>query len=136
MSKARHDDKQRTETKEWINFAPMQPKNLRIITSLNTIRRNRPRLPRHLFWDFAYDKIDWRRNYRTIISRVIERGTDQQWQEMIRFYGRDLVIHVLKYWDTSLTRYITPKVCEYFGLQESELARNTLRPAWRGETWQ
>jgi len=46
---------------------------------------DKPDLPRHLFWDFRYDGVEWRKEYLTVIARVIERGNLQEWAEMIRF---------------------------------------------------
>lgn len=42
-----------------------------------------------LFWDTDISKIDWKRQQRAIIQRVLERGNDCEIEEMKRFYGTD-----------------------------------------------
>ncbi|MGM9477356.1 helix-turn-helix transcriptional regulator [Pedobacter sp. GSP4] len=44
-----------------------------------------------LFWDTDFDKINWQRQYPSIIRRVLERGNDEEKNEMARFYGQDKV---------------------------------------------
>lgn len=55
-----------------------------------------PNLRRSLFWDVNYDGIDWQKNYRFVIERMLERGTFEEWQEIKRYYGlekiRDTVV--------------------------------------------
>ena len=45
-----------------------------------------------LFWDTSLDKIDFNEHRRYVINRVFERGTEEEIQEIIRFYGREAVI--------------------------------------------
>jgi plasmid maintenance system antidote protein VapI len=42
-----------------------------------------------LFWDTKMDKIDWVTQKSAIIKRVLERGNDQEKEELERFYGKD-----------------------------------------------
>jgi hypothetical protein len=46
--------------------------------------------------DMDYARIDWQGSYKTIIARMIERGKEKEWDELVRFYGRDKVRHALK----------------------------------------
>ncbi len=46
-----------------------------------------PNVRRILFWDTDFDKIDWLRYKRAVINRVLERGNEQEKQEIARFYG-------------------------------------------------
>jgi hypothetical protein len=82
----------------------------------------KPNLPKRLFWDWRFDKIDWVRLYVSVIDRVIERGNKDEWNEMIRFYGEDRVINALKKEIKYLPDYIIPDVCSYFDLKQEELA--------------
>jgi plasmid maintenance system antidote protein VapI len=47
-----------------------------------------------LFWDTDFDKIDWEKKYKAIINRVFERGSHEEKQEILRFYGKDKVKEV------------------------------------------
>lgn len=82
---------------------------------------DKPDLPRHLFWDFRYGDIEWRKEYLTVIARVIERGNPQEWAEMIRFYSEPKVIHALRNEIVFLADYAIEEVCAYFPLRKEEL---------------
>ena len=45
-----------------------------------------------LFWDTSLDKIDFKEHRRYVINRVFERGTEEEIQEIIRFYGREAIL--------------------------------------------
>ena len=49
------------------------------------------RLRAGIFWDTDMDHIDWEKQYRAVIQRVFERGTKDEQDEIIRFYGIDKV---------------------------------------------
>lgn len=57
--------------------------------NLNNIRKV-------LFWDTTFDKIDWDKNKRAIIKRVLERGNDKEINEIINFYGKSKVAIIAK----------------------------------------
>jgi addiction module HigA family antidote len=44
-----------------------------------------------LFWDTDITKIDWTKQYKTVIQRVFERGDDDEKREILRFYGGDKI---------------------------------------------
>ena len=45
-----------------------------------------------LFWDTTFDRIDFTAHSRYVINRVFERGNEEEIQEVIRFYGRDVIL--------------------------------------------
>jgi addiction module HigA family antidote len=49
-----------------------------------------------LFWDTTFDKIDWNKNKRAIIKRVLERGNDKEINEIISFYGKATIVTIAK----------------------------------------
>jgi antitoxin HigA-1 len=49
-----------------------------------------------LFWDTSFEKIDWQQQRRSVIQRVFERGNETEQQEVLRFYGREIVDQELK----------------------------------------
>jgi len=81
----------------------------------------RPELPKVLFWDFDFDRLDWNRSYRTIIERVLDKGDTRDWEEMIKFYGRENVIRALKSDITYLSDMTMEAVCKYFQLSKKQL---------------
>lgn len=82
---------------------------------------NKPNLPKRLFWEFKYEEMDWEKNYITVINRVVERGSSEEWQEMIKFYGEKKVKNTLKNETTYLTDLAIKEVCDYFKLNPEEL---------------
>jgi len=81
----------------------------------------KPNLHRRLFWEFDYDKIDWNKSYSTIIERILERGTKEEWDELISFYGKEKVVYSLKKEINYLPDEVIVDVCEYFNLKPIEI---------------
>ena len=48
--------------------------------------RGKPKFPKNLFWDVDYKEIDWEKNKRWVIERVLLRGSLKDFKEMNRFY--------------------------------------------------
>lgn len=49
-----------------------------------------------IFWDTTIDKIDWDKNKRAIIKRILERGNTSEINEIISFYGRKIICSEIK----------------------------------------
>jgi len=49
------------------------------------------KLSPYLFWDVAISNIDFERNARHIIEKVLSRGTLADWREINRFYGYERI---------------------------------------------
>lgn len=49
-----------------------------------------------LFWDTAMKKIDWQKQKRAVIKRVLERGNETEKNEITRFYGKRLVEQIAR----------------------------------------
>ena len=45
-----------------------------------------------IFWDTKIENIDFTAHSRYVINRVFERGTEEEIQEIIRFYGREAIL--------------------------------------------
>ena len=96
------------------------------------LSNRKPNLPKHLFWDWDYDAIDWEAGYRSIIARVLERGNGEEWNELIRFYGEDTIINALKKEIKYLPDYIIGKICDHFHLDYVEMACYTQKQSRKG----
>ena len=44
-----------------------------------------------IFWDTNINKIDWDKNRKSIIKRILERGNEKEINEIISFYGRKII---------------------------------------------
>ena len=82
----------------------------------------KPNLDKGLFWDWRYNDIDWQKTYRSVIERVLERGTRLEWEEIIRFYGMPKIVAALKDEIKFLPEYILEEVSTYFGVRKEEMA--------------
>ncbi len=49
-----------------------------------------------IFWDTDFDKIDWNKNRKVIIKRILERGNENEIQEAIKFYGLETIKKQIK----------------------------------------
>lgn len=94
----------------------------------------KPNLPKHLFWDQRYDEIDWVSGYRSIIARVIERRNEDDWQEMLRFYGQSGVVNTLLHEIKYLPDFAIEDACNYFNLRREDLLCYTRKQS-RREHW-
>ncbi len=81
-----------------------------------------PKLPRELFWDWRFSEIDWKKSYRSVIERVLERGTKKEWEELIRFYGKPTIITALKTEIKFLPNHIIDDASNYFNIAKEEMA--------------
>jgi len=111
---------------------PFENQEIKIVRQPLLTTVVRPNLPKVLFWEFDYDKVDWKRAYKTVIERVLDKGTTGEWEELIRFYGRDKVIHALKNEIPYLSDITADAVCEYFQLSKQELKCYTKKQLNRG----
>lgn len=80
-----------------------------------------PNVPKRLFWEYSYAAIGWQNEATGIIQRVIERGTHEEWKELIRFYGEKNVVYALKNEINSLPDEVIGDVCNYFIVAPTEL---------------
>lgn len=51
------------------------------------------KIRRVIFWDTTFDKIDWNKNRSAIIKRILERGNKTEINEIISFYGKQIISH-------------------------------------------
>jgi hypothetical protein len=89
---------------------------------IKTKKGDKPNLPRQLFWDWDFEKIDWEKGCLSIIARVIERGVEDEWKELIRYYGEPKVVKALKSEIKYLPDFAIVDVCSYFKLKKEDLA--------------
>ncbi len=93
-----------------------------------------PNLHKRLFWEFRFDEIDWQKDSTTVIERVVERGSLEEWDEMLRFYGERKVKNTLKKHTTYLTDRAIKKVCASFKLKPGDL-KCYIRKRSRAQLW-
>lgn len=67
-----------------------------------------------LFWDTDVDKLDWKKAYKAVIARIVERGGQQEIDEIIRFYGYDKVFSAIRDEIYFLPNYAIDKALKFF----------------------
>jgi hypothetical protein len=53
-------------------------------------------LSKHLFWDIDPNLLEWERSKKTIIERVIERGSLEEWVCIVKIYTLDGIVNTAK----------------------------------------
>ena len=56
------------------------------------------------------------------MERVLHKGNDKDWEELIRFYGRENIVQALKKDITYLSDMTVDAVCKYFQLSKEQLS--------------
>ncbi len=54
-------------------------------------QQNKPDLSSQAFWDVDMNKIDYEKNARFVVEKVIDRGTHQDFKTILKFYGKNQV---------------------------------------------
>lgn len=67
------------------------------------------RIRQIIFWDTAIAGIDWQKNKQAIINRIFERGNEEEIKEIIRFYGKNVVLLALDFNQSELPSVIENK---------------------------
>lgn len=53
-------------------------------------------LSKHLFWDIDPNVLEWERSKKTIIERVIERGSLEEWVCIVKVYTLEGIVNTAK----------------------------------------
>jgi hypothetical protein len=89
---------------------------------LSTENKLRPNLKDRLFWDWKVDEVDWQKSALSVIERVLSRGDNEEYGELVRFYGREKILHVLTKEKCEIPNISMDQVTRYFGLKKEELS--------------
>lgn len=63
---------------------------------MKTTIKHIPNLHPKFFWEYRFNEIDWEGGYKMVIARIVERGSQDEIDEIIRFYGHDKVIRAIR----------------------------------------
>ena len=74
---------------------------------------NLSKIRKVIFWDTTFDKIDWDKNKRAVIKRVLERGNKMEITEIISFYGKQTISNEIKSMEKSYLSSFEKSVVEY-----------------------
>lgn len=74
-------------------------------------------LPNYLFWDIDLNSLDYSKNARFIIQRVIQKGSLKEWKIIKDYYGIDFIkneILMIRDLDSKTLNFFST----YFGLNK------------------
>ena len=56
-----------------------------------------------LLWEYDLETFNYDRSYKIVIERVLERGTLDDWREMVKIYPREKILEVIE-WSAQLEK--------------------------------
>lgn len=77
------------------------------------VKPNINKIRRVLFWDTDFDTIDWNKNKKAVIKRVLERGNSTEINEIISFYGRNTISKEIKQMNKSHLSSFDDNIIKY-----------------------
>ena len=80
----------------------------------STKNKEIPNLNRVFFWDFDIEAMDFKKAYKTIIARIIERGGQDEINELLRFYGHQKVVTTVRNEIFFLPNYAIDRALKFF----------------------
>ncbi len=54
-----------------------------------------------LLWEYDLDTFNYEKSYKIVIERVLERGTLDEWREMVKIYSTDQILETIN-WSAQL----------------------------------
>ena len=58
------------------------------------VKRSMPAIRHHLLWEYDWKEIGFSNLATVVIERVIERGTPEEWQEIVNYYGIKKILEI------------------------------------------
>jgi hypothetical protein len=81
--------------------------------------RGTPDFPENLFWDVDFKDIDWEKNKRWVIERVLLRGGWEEFKELNRFYSEEEIkanIIKIRYLDSKTLNFAS----NFYGIPKEQ----------------
>ncbi|HCZ36387.1 MAG TPA: hypothetical protein DHV26_10735 [Cytophagales bacterium] len=63
----------------------------------------KPNIPDRLLWEYDVETFNYDKSYKIVIERVLERGTLEEWREILRYYGEQKILETID-WSAQLTQ--------------------------------
>jgi hypothetical protein len=73
-----------------------------------------PNIHPKFFWDTDFSLLNWEKAYVHIISRIIERGGQNEIDEIIKYYGREEVVNTIRNEVHFLANYAIDRAIDFF----------------------
>lgn len=73
-----------------------------------------PNIHPKFFWDTDFSLLDWDIAYVPIISRIVERGGQNEVDEIIKYYGYEKVVNTIQNEIYFLPNYAIDRAIDFF----------------------
>ena len=83
-------------------------------------------LPNYLFWDIDLSSLDFKKNARFVIQRVIQKGSLNDWISIKEFYGIDFIkqeILMIRDLDLKTLQFFST----YFGIDKNNFRCSSIQ---------
>ena len=64
--------------------------------------QQKPNIRPHLLWEYNLETFNWQKSFKVVIERVIQRGTFEDWKELVAFYPLEQISEAIE-WSRQLT---------------------------------
>ena len=54
-----------------------------------------------LLWEYDLDTFNYKKSYKIVIERVLERGNLEEWKEMVKLYTKEQILETIN-WSAQL----------------------------------
>ncbi|TRX37933.1 hypothetical protein FNW52_03260 [Flavobacterium sp. ZT3R18] len=61
----------------------------------------KPNIPAFLLWEYDLNTFNYDKSYKIVIERVLERGTMEDWKEIVHYYPHEKIIETIE-WSAQL----------------------------------
>jgi hypothetical protein len=63
--------------------------------------KRKPTIPPRLLWEYDLETFNFDKSYKIVIERVLERGTMEDWKEIVNFYKKEKILETIE-WSAQL----------------------------------
>jgi hypothetical protein len=56
-----------------------------------------------LLWEYDLDTFNYKKSYKIVIERVLERGNLEEWREMVQLYTKEQILETIE-WSAQLDK--------------------------------
>lgn len=77
-------------------------------------RKVLPKIHPKFFWDTNFRKLDWEKACIPIIARIIERGGQNEIDEIIKYYSREKIVNTIRDEIHFLPNYAIDRAIDFF----------------------
>ena len=67
------------------------------------LKNEKPNIPAFLLWEYDLKTFNYDKSYKIVIERVLERGTMEDWKEIVSYYKKEKIIETIE-WSAQLDK--------------------------------